>query len=74
MLCCLTGPTRFSPVSAARPFSNLYYTVELPGLYKYIALTSYAPNQTFSPDEEQYRWLEQELKQVWAVQVAQGFV
>jgi hypothetical protein len=51
-------------VSSAAPFSNLYYTVELPGLYKYIALTSYAPNQTFSPDEEQYRWLEQELKQV----------
>lgn len=51
-------------MSAARPFNNLYYTVELPGLYKFIALTSYAPNQTFSPDEEQYSWLEQELKQV----------
>jgi hypothetical protein len=51
-------------VSADAPFANLYYTVELPGVYKYIALTSYAPGQTFSHDEEQYQWLEQELSKV----------
>lgn len=31
---------------------------------KYIALTSYAPQQTFSADEEQYKWLQRELQQV----------
>lgn len=51
-------------MSADKPFDNLYYTVELPGVYKYIALTSYAPNQTFSHQEEQYTWLEQELSKV----------
>jgi hypothetical protein len=55
---------RFDAASAAQPFTNLYYTVELPGVYKYIALTSYAPGQTFSADEEQYVWLERELQQV----------
>ena len=64
VLCCAPGPTSFSPVSADKPFNNLYYAVELPGVYKYIALTSYAPNQTFSHQEEQYTWLEQELSKV----------
>jgi hypothetical protein len=55
-------------VSADAPYANLYYTVELPGVYKYIALTSYAPGQTFSPDEQQYQWLQQELSKVgWQV-------
>lgn len=58
------GPTSFRSVSAEAPFANLYYTVEVPGVVKYIALTSYAPGQTFSTEEEQYVWLEQELKKV----------
>lgn len=58
------GPLRFNAASEAQPFANLYYTVELPGVYKYIGLTSYAPGQTFSADEEQYRWLEAELQKV----------
>eukprot|EP00878_Enallax_costatus_P020763 GHUV01021956.1.p1 GENE.GHUV01021956.1~~GHUV01021956.1.p1 ORF type:complete len:390 (+),score=60.00 GHUV01021956.1:1278-2447(+) len=56
-----TGP-KFSAVSSLKPFNNLYYAVELPGVFKAIFLTSYSPGQTFSKDEEQYVWLEKELK------------
>ncbi len=58
------GPSQFVPVSSASPFANLYYAVELPGVMKAIFLTSYSPQQTFSKEEEQYKWLVQELKQV----------
>jgi hypothetical protein len=47
------GPTSFPPVTKATPFTNLYYTVELPGVMTYIALTSYAPGQTFDQSEGQ---------------------
>lgn len=38
-------------------------------MFKAIFLTSYAPDQTFSEEEEQYRWLEKELENV-----SEGFV
>lgn len=52
----------FSAVTKVRPFHNLYYAVELPGVYKAIFLTSYSPNQTFSDHEKQYKWLKSELR------------
>jgi hypothetical protein len=58
------APTKFSAVTAAQPFTNSYHAVELPGVFKALFLTSYSPNQTFSRQEEQYRWLEQQLAQV----------
>ena len=42
----------------------MYYKVELPGIAKFIFLTSYSPAQTFSQDEAQYVWLEKELRAV----------
>jgi hypothetical protein len=58
------APTKFPAVTAAEPFANSYHAVELPGVFKALFLTSYSPNQTFSREEEQYRWLEQQLAQV----------
>jgi hypothetical protein len=58
------APTSFPAVTAAQPFANSYHAVELPGVFKALFLTSYSPNQTFSRQEEQYRWLEQQLAQV----------
>lgn len=66
------GPTEFAPVSAANPWTNLYYTVEMPGLFKYIALTSYSPGQTFNQSEEQYVWLEEQLRTVGGAGLASG--
>jgi hypothetical protein len=51
-------------VTKDKPFANLYYIVELPGVLTYIALTSYSPGQTFDHNEEQYKWLEQQLQKV----------
>jgi hypothetical protein len=51
-------------VSKANPFANLYYTVEVPGVMTYIALSSYAPGQTFDHSEEMYNWLVQTLDKV----------
>jgi hypothetical protein len=51
-------------VTKDKPFANLYYTVELPGVMRYISLTSYAPGQTFDTSEEQYVWLDQLLQKV----------
>jgi hypothetical protein len=61
---CCTGPSRFPAVSQERPFANLYYSTELPGVLTYISLTSYAPNQTFAHDEPQYVWLSNLLEKV----------
>lgn len=63
-----TAPTMFRPTSASAPFSNLYYSLQLPGMLTYISLTSYAPGQTFSTQEEQYVWLEAELQKVGGVE------
>lgn len=63
-LFCSTGPLSCSAVSRSKPFHNLYYAVELPGVFKAIFLTSYSPGQTFSEDEEQYKWLKKELRKV----------
>lgn len=65
--CCCTDAPTLSAVSESKPFQNLFYAVELPGVFKAIFLTSYSPGQTFSKDEEQYVWLQQELKQVFSL-------
>lgn len=64
--CCDTaGPDHFTPATAkGDPFSNLYYAVEVPGVMKFISLTSYAPGQTFDHSEPQYKWLSHELSKV----------
>jgi hypothetical protein len=55
-------------VTSSFPFSNLYYAVELPGVFKALSLTSYSPSQAKhgygSSEDEQYSWLQQELAQV----------
>jgi hypothetical protein len=61
---CSSGPSYFPAVTKDKPFANLYYIVELPGVLTYIALTSYSPGQTFDKNEEQYKWLEQQLQKV----------
>ncbi|WIA32552.1 hypothetical protein OEZ86_003360 [Tetradesmus obliquus] len=57
------APTKFTAVTAEDPFANLYHAAELPGVFKALFLTSYSPNQTFGKQEEQYKWLEQQLAQ-----------
>lgn len=63
---CCSGPSFFPAVSQDKPFANLYYTVELPGVMTYISLTSYAPGQTFDHTEAQYVWLSELLEKVRA--------
>ena len=58
------GPANIQPVSKKSPWNNLYYAVELPGVMKYIGLTSYSPGQTFGRSEAQYVWLRKELQKV----------
>lgn len=59
------APTNFDPITVDDPYSNAYYSIEVPGVFKYIFLTSYAPNQAFNDtNDEQYQWLEEELKSV----------
>lgn len=59
------APKAFNPVNISSPYTSLYYSVEVPGVFKYIFITSYAPNQVFNnTSDEQYQWLENELKMV----------
>ncbi|KAI8477256.1 MAG: Metallo-dependent phosphatase-like protein [Monoraphidium minutum] len=58
------GPSIFAPVTASSPYSNLYYSSEVPSVATLVFLTSYAPGQAFGPGEEQYDWLERELGRV----------
>jgi hypothetical protein len=65
---CCAAPVSFDAVTSSSPFSNLYYAVELPGVFKALSLTSYSPSQAKhgygSSEDEQYSWLQQELAQV----------
>lgn len=46
-------------------FTNLYHSIEVPGVLKHIMLTSYAPGQLFGNKSDiQYAWAEAELKKV----------
>eukprot|EP00878_Enallax_costatus_P047102 GHUV01057496.1.p1 GENE.GHUV01057496.1~~GHUV01057496.1.p1 ORF type:complete len:373 (+),score=76.41 GHUV01057496.1:799-1917(+) len=59
------APTTFTGTTKSNPYTNLYYSVELPGVFKSISLTSYSIDQKengFNKEQEQYKWLEQELK------------
>jgi hypothetical protein len=61
----------FDAVTSKAPYNNLYYAVELPGVFKAISLTSYSPDQDkngFGSDE-QYQWLQAELANVSAAAV-----
>lgn len=65
-----SAPTTFSSTSEVGPtnlYTNLYYSVELPGVFKSISLTGYSIDHVkngFDEDQEQYKWLEQELDKV----------
>eukprot|EP00775_Hariotina_reticulata_P006213 gene6212-6449_t len=48
----------------AAPWSNMYWSTAVPGVFKAIFLTSYSPGQTMSSSEQQYKWLEAELQAV----------
>jgi hypothetical protein len=72
-MCCFAAPVRFDAVTSKAPYSNLYYAVELPGVFKVISLTSYSPDQEkngFGGDGEQYKWLQAELANVSAASIA----
>lgn len=55
-------------MTAANPWKNLFYASEVPGVFKSISLTSYSPGQPMTVQEQQYKWLEAELKAVRAHQ------
>ncbi|GBF95409.1 hypothetical protein Rsub_08371 [Raphidocelis subcapitata] len=46
------------------PDNGLYYSFDVPGVAHFFALTSYIPNDTFSKDTQQYKWLEGDLAAV----------
>lgn len=76
LLLCSAAPVNFSGTSLSNPYTNLYNTVELPGVFKSISLTSYSPDQVkngWNQDQEQFKWLEQQLQQV-AGQITGGSV
>jgi len=67
------GPTAFPPVSRSNTFTNLYYSVELPPVFKAIFLTSYSPGQLngFGTEEDQqFAWFKKELEAVRVFQCA----
>ena len=51
------GPTRFNPVSKDDPFHNLYHSIEIPGLLKYILLTSYRRGVQIPPRDSAFFFL-----------------
>lgn len=55
------GPTSFSPATVANKWENLYYAVEVPGVFKAIHITSFSFQQPMTASEEQYTWLKAEL-------------
>ncbi|KIY91669.1 hypothetical protein MNEG_16295 [Monoraphidium neglectum] len=54
-------PNKFTKKNPS-PDNNLYYSWDVPGTAHFIALTSYIPNDTFTVNTAQYKWLEADLK------------
>lgn len=56
-------PNRFTKEEPS-PDNNMYYSWDVPGTAHFIALTSYIPNDTFTTNTSQYKWLEANLAKV----------
>ncbi|KAI8465064.1 MAG: Metallo-dependent phosphatase-like protein [Monoraphidium minutum] len=56
-------PNQYSDENPS-PTNNMYYSWDVPGTAHFIALTSYIPNDTFTEDTAQYKWLAADLAKV----------